>query len=191
MWCIFIRGSFQGIDSSQKQWKSMKVTLSNLCHGQLDWFLKTNKNSASLSIVWESLKAYIQYIRGTIISYSSWKKKSYQSNLNSIALNLKAFERQHSQSQSQAIFDQLIAKQVEYNAITTQEMENTMAQLKQHDYERVDKAGKLLAWQVIREDVTRCIPAIKQPDRGKLIHNPLLINQAFLDFYTPLSFWED
>lgn len=77
---------------------------------------------------------------------------------------------------------------MEYNTITTQEMKNTMARLKQHYYEQGDKAGKLLAWQVIREDATRCIPAIKQPDRGKLIHNPLLINQVFLDFYTPLSF---
>lgn len=59
--------------------------------------------------------------------------------------------------------------------------------MKQCYYDHGDRAGKWLAWQVIREDATRCIFAIRQPDIGELIHNRLLINQRFSHFYTLVS----
>lgn len=74
-----------------------------------------------------------------------------------------------------------------YNTITTEEMENVLVRLKQYYYEHGDKAGKWFAWQEMREDATRCIPAIRQPDIGELIHNLLLINQSFSHFYTSAS----
>ena len=61
------------------------------------------------------------------------------------------------------------------------EVENAMVRLKQCYYEQGERTGKLLEWQIRREDATKCIPAIKQCDGGELVCNPILINQAFSD----------
>lgn len=153
-----------------------------MINAQLECYFNMNSNSASPAIVWEALKAYI---RGNIISYSSWKKKQYVAKLNSLEMDIKNLEKQHFQLQSQTILDQLTVMKAEYDTITTREVENAMARLKQRYYEHGDYAGKLLAWQIRQEDAARYFPIIKQND-GELVRNPLLINQAFADFYKSL-----
>ena len=153
-----------------------------MINAQLECYFNIDSNSASPAIVWEALKAYI---RGNIISYSSWKKKQYVAKLNSLEMDIKSLEKQHFQLQSQTILDQLTVMKAEYDTITTREVENAMARLKQRYYEHGDYAGKLLTWQIRQKDAARYIPIIKQND-GELVRNPLLINQAFADFYKSL-----
>lgn len=126
------------------------------------------------------------YIRGSTISYSSWKKKQYRAQIISLETDIKALENEHSHSQTQSILDKLIAKRTEYDALTTREVENAMARLKQRYYEQGDKSGKLLAWQIRREEAARYISAIKSPNGGDVVRNPQHINQAFTEFYKTL-----
>lgn len=43
-----------------------------------------------------------------------------------------------------------------------------VARREQNYYQAGDRAGKLFAWQVIRREATRCIPAIRLPDRRQV-----------------------
>lgn len=154
-----------------------------LINEQIDFFLTVNKGSASPSIVWESMMAYI---RGSTISYSSWKKKQYRAQILSLENEIKTLENEHSHSKTQATLDKLTAKRAEYDVLTTREVENAMARLKQRYYEQGDKSGKLLAWQIRREEAARYISAIKLPGGDDVVRNPLHINQAFVEFYKNL-----
>ena len=62
----------------------------------------------------------------------------------SLETDIKALENEHSHSHTQATLDKLIAERGEYDALTTREVENAMARLKQRYYEQGDKSGKLL-----------------------------------------------
>lgn len=52
-------------------------------------------------------------------------------------------------------------------------------------YEHGDKAGKLLAWQIRREDASRVISSIKLPN-NTVVHSPEEINLVFREFYETL-----
>lgn len=43
-----------------------------------------------------------------------------------------------------------------------------------------------IAWQIRREEATRCIPSIKASDERDVARNPWHINQAFTEFYKSL-----
>lgn len=70
--------------------------------------------------------------------------------------------------------------------LNTHLLENAKARTKQQYYEHGDKSGKLLAWQIQKEDSLRCIPSIKIKDSATVVHDPKLINEAFKDFYLDL-----
>lgn len=61
-----------------------------------------------------------------------------------------------------------------------------MQWLKQRHYEQDDKSGKILAWQIRKEEATRLAIAIKPLDGSDVTHNTKHINQAFTEFYKSL-----
>ena len=58
-----------------------------------------------------------------------------------------------------------------------------MARMKQQYYEHGDKSGKLLAWQIRKEENSRYIPSVKTRDDATIVHDPKRINDIFKDFY--------
>ena len=65
-------------------------------------------------------------------------------------------------------------------------IENAMARTKQQYYEHGDKSGKLLAWQIRKEENSRCIPLVKTRSDAAVVHDRKRINHIFLDFYPDL-----
>lgn len=57
-----------------------------LINEQIDFFLTVTKGTASPSVIWESMMAYI---RGYTISYTSWKKKQYRAQIMSLETDIK------------------------------------------------------------------------------------------------------
>jgi predicted NAD/FAD-binding protein len=57
-------------------------------------------------------------------------------------------ENEHSVTFDDSTLQQLDSKRLEYNTLTTHEVENTLRRTKQNHYEHGDKAGKLLPWQI-------------------------------------------
>lgn len=66
--------------------------------------------------------------------------------------------------------------------LSTKEAECILLRAKQRYYEHGDKIGRLLAWQIRKEDAVRSINAIHQMD-NTVIRDPNLINQEFMQFY--------
>lgn len=50
------------------------------------------------------------------------------------------------------VLQQLKTKQLEYNMLNTHKTENAIKRMKHRYYEQGDKAGKLLAWQIKKEE---------------------------------------
>lgn len=127
-------------------------------------------------MVWESLKAYL---RGIIIS---GKKKKYQSQLNLLSKDIKKLEQDCSVCGDENMFQKLSSLLLEYDMLSTKEAECVLLRSKQRYYEHGDKIGKLLAWQIRKEDAVRSINAMRRVDNA-VIRDPTLINQEFMQFY--------
>lgn len=117
-------------------------------------FLSNNTNSASPAIVWGTLKAYV---RGQIISFRASEWKIYTAKVEFLKRDIKDLENKHSATFEDATKQKLTSKQLEYNTLMTCKAEHALTRLKQNYYEHGDEAGKLLAWQITREEAKRAI----------------------------------
>lgn len=79
---------------------------------KLDIYLETNLNTASHSVVWETLKAYM---RGHIISYLSHKNKQKRDQLSQLEREIKIFEIQHAQTKQSETLSALKLKRILYD----------------------------------------------------------------------------
>lgn len=68
--------------------------------------------------------------------------------------------------------------------LNTHKTENTIKRIKHRYYEEGDKAGKLLAWQIKKEETNMAIYTIQKDDT--FTSNPREINEAFLSYYQSL-----
>lgn len=69
------------------------------------------------------------------------------------------------------MFQQLQAKKLEYNIMTSKEAENALLRSWQRYYEHGDKIGKVLAWQIRKEEISKTITTICSSDK-KTIKTP-------------------
>lgn len=167
-----------------RRWRFSNYLLNDLnfiafLNDNIESFLNFNVGSASPGVVWESLKAYL---RGIIISYSSGKKKKHQCQLNLLSKDIKKLEHDCSVYGDENMFQKLNSLRLEYDMLSTKEAECALLRSKQRYYEQGDKIGKLLAWQIRKEDAVRSINAIRRVD-NTVIRDPILINQEFMQFY--------
>lgn len=124
------------------------------------------------------------YLRGQIIAYASSKRKKYIAKIQCLENNIKKLERQHAQSCDNIILQQLKSKQLEYNMLNTHKTENAIKRMKYRYYEGGDKAGKILVWQIKKEETNMAIYTIQKDDTFS--SNPREINEAFLSYYQSL-----
>lgn len=167
-----------------KRWRFSNYLLNNSgfiisLNDNIEHFLLLNKGTASSGVVWESLKAYL---RGIIIAYSSGKKKKYQNQLNLLSEDIKKLKLDCSACGDENMYMRLRSLQLEYEMWSTKEAECAFLRSEQCYYEQGDKIGKLLAWQIRKEDSVRSTNAICQTDNS-IIRDPNLITQEFMQFY--------
>ena len=74
---------------------------------------------------------------------------------------IKQLEREHVILQNKETRQKRRSKQLEYNTITTQKIDNAMRRTKQRFYEQGDRAGRVLAWQIRQEEAQREIHILK------------------------------
>lgn len=124
------------------------------------------------------------YLRGQIIAYTSSKRKKYIAKILYLENKIKELERQHVRSCDSIILQQLKSRQLEYNMINTPKTENAIKRIKHRNYEQGHKAGKLLAWQIKKEETNVAIYTFQKDDT--FTSNPREINEAFLSYYQSL-----
>lgn len=150
----------------------------------LDVFFETNQNSTSPDFIWESMKAYI---RGQIISSTSSRRKKYNLKVESLEKEIKQLEQRLLTTQNTEIEQKLRSKQLEYNTTTTHKIENAMRRTRQKFYEQGDKTGKLLAWQIRREEAQREIHILKSGPNNITDPKEIMHLRNFMKPSTPLK----
>uniref|UniRef100_H3A6P9 Endonuclease/exonuclease/phosphatase domain-containing protein n=1 Tax=Latimeria chalumnae TaxID=7897 RepID=H3A6P9_LATCH len=123
--------------------------------------------------------AFKATIRGKIIALSSARKKSYQQRMSREGQkrNFIKIIRQKT--------ERVASLQQDLNVLSSSKAERALLRTRSKFYARGDKAGKLLAWQLRREEADRHIPSIKLPDNTTSFV-PGAINGAFQNYYSSL-----
>ena len=150
--------------------------------GKIDKYFSLNTNQTSASVKWEAFKAYL---RGEIISYTTYKSKKYYSHLNTLEQNVKKLEEELHHNDTPEKQQELLFLKSQYNELTTNKIASSLLWLKQSYYDQGEKAGKLLAWRLKRIQTDRAINSVKLQD-GKILIDPSEINTAFKEFYENL-----
>lgn len=146
---------------------------------QIDLFFETNKDETSATIRWETFKAYV---RGQIISYTSSKTNKIKLEMQELDKKIQELEREVYADQSKALTQELLTLRAKYNALSTTKAESSLIRLKQSFYDQGEKSGRLLAWQIKKQEAERAISSIELPD-GRISVDPLEINDNFASFY--------
>lgn len=142
-----------------------------------DFLIFNQTNSTSYSLLWESLKAYL---RGQIISYSSYLNKAHKAKLDELSKAILKFDHQYALTLSSALYKQCLSLQSELDLLSTQDAERLLLRSRGTFYEHGNRASWLLAHQLKRCAASRLIPQI----RDNLISDPSGINDTFKSFYS-------
>ena len=151
-------------------------------NAQIDLFLETNVNSASNSIMWDALKVFM---RGCILSYSTYKSKERRKELTKLDEEIRLLEQKYSETKRLDILNYLTVKRIQYNNLCTTKAEAALARTSYHCYQYGNKTGKLLAWQIKKEDSDKIVHSIITDD-GRSLTESLEINAEFQNFYETL-----
>ncbi len=149
---------------------------------KIDNFFALNTDETSACIRWEAFKAFI---RGEIISYTSYKTKHYKMEMENLENQIKILENDLFAKDDPLKQKELIILRAKYNKISTDESAKSLMWLKQGYHDQDEKPGKLLAWRIKKQQTDRAINSIRTP-QGILTIDPLEINTCFKDFYESL-----
>ena len=140
---------------------------------QIEFFLAVNgAPGVSASLLWETLKAYI---RGEIISYSSFEDKKRMERILQLD-NIYAY------SPSPNIYKDRLSLQAEFDVLSTNQTVDLLLKAKHFHYEYGDKASKLLAHQLRQASTSHQIQQI----HSGITSDPRKINDQFKQFYSLL-----
>lgn len=125
------------------------------------------------------------YIRGVMISYTSYKSKSHYRELISLEALIKALELDLYQNDSPEKHRELLLLRIRYKELSTNKIAANLLWLEQSYYDHGDKAGKLLAWRIKNMQSHRAINSI-QLQNGDNTVDPVEMNSSFRTFYESL-----
>uniref|UniRef100_H2ZXS3 Endonuclease/exonuclease/phosphatase domain-containing protein n=1 Tax=Latimeria chalumnae TaxID=7897 RepID=H2ZXS3_LATCH len=150
---------------------------------RIDQSLEVNIPAFSaLDIIWEALKATL---RGHVISYSVAHRKKAQVQLLELELDLRWAKTEYYKSHSVESRERVAKIRHELNMLSTSKAEYTLLRTKSRYYARGDKVGKLLAWQMQKEESECRIQEINTSDSATS-REPGVINETFASYYSTL-----
>uniref|UniRef100_H3A6J7 exodeoxyribonuclease III n=1 Tax=Latimeria chalumnae TaxID=7897 RepID=H3A6J7_LATCH len=147
-----------------------------------EFFQFNQSPSSSPDMIWEAFKAMI---RGKIIAFSSANKKAFQQQMVSLEQELRGAETELYKNNLEENRERVATLQHNLNVLSSSRAERALLRTRSRFYARGDKAGKLLAWQLRREEADCLIPSIKLSD-DTISFTPEVINGAFQSYYSSL-----
>lgn len=146
-------------------------------------FLSENKTPGmSCKTIWEAMKAFL---RGEIISYAAFKRKSAKQKLNDISDQILSLDRQYAQSPSPTLYKERLRLQTEFNLLSSRQVEGCLMRSKSDFYEHGEKTGKILANQLRGVRAKQLIAGVRT-DSGDTTSDQKVINDKFKLFYSNL-----
>lgn len=174
-----IRSNRWRLNTSLLQDTIIKQTLAD----DLTAFFQINIGSTpKIGTVWEASKAFI---RGKCIAEASRKKKQDKQTMIELEDEIKQKEGELSENYSEDLLKQVCELKYNLNSIYSKKAEYAMFRLKCTFYESGEKAGRLLARQLKKQESSHAIPCVKD-SHGKVVTTAKEINQVFMDFYKTL-----
>ena len=146
---------------------------------QIDDYFVNNTTQTSAAIRWEAFKAFL---RGHMISFTSFKQKSWRLEMQQLEKKIKETESKHFKNPSQQSFKEHNEFRAKYNVLSVNKATKSLLKLKQSYYEQGEKASKLLAWRIKQSESERIINTI-QLDDGLETSDLKEINKAFKGFF--------
>lgn len=151
---------------------------------EINTYLETNDNGeVTPDILWDTLKAVM---RGKIISITSYMKKLRVQKLRDLEGELEQLQRVHSRTLDDQTKQEIgkIRKQIQ--DMSTQEIQNKLAFLKQRYYEVGGKATKLLAYKLRKQQAENTIHKIRHPELRTIEYGLKNIQENFENYYKTL-----
>ena len=146
-------------------------------------YIKENDNpSLEPNIIWEAAKATL---RGLLISYVSFKNRDKLRKRKVIEEEVCLKESLHKIAPTEDNWIQLTTAKAKLNTLISEEILQKINLTKQKDYEFGNKPGKLLAYQIKKEQAEKTIKAIYKSE-NKITYHPQEINHTFFNFYNNL-----
>uniref|UniRef100_A0A8C4SMS5 Reverse transcriptase domain-containing protein n=1 Tax=Erpetoichthys calabaricus TaxID=27687 RepID=A0A8C4SMS5_ERPCA len=151
---------------------------------QTNQFLPRDKRSSEVSagILWETLKAFL---RGQMISYLSHRNKLEIKKVSKLKSEITRIDEEHARLPSKALHRKRQALHSELNLLTTKETEQLIYKSRHHYYEHGEKANKLLAQQIHKQEVHNAIPVITNTNGDKITDYKNIMH-TFRDHYKSL-----
>uniref|UniRef100_H3B6N9 Endonuclease/exonuclease/phosphatase domain-containing protein n=1 Tax=Latimeria chalumnae TaxID=7897 RepID=H3B6N9_LATCH len=152
-----------------------------MIRNRIEEYMEVNTpDSATPEIIWEALKATL---RGHIISYSVAHRKKAQAQVLELELDLRWAETEEYKNHSAETSERVAKIRHELNMLTTSKAGYALLRTKSRYYARGDKAGKLLAWQLRKEEAERKIQesSISESTTSK---EPEVITSYYSTLYT-------
>uniref|UniRef100_H2ZT77 Uncharacterized protein n=1 Tax=Latimeria chalumnae TaxID=7897 RepID=H2ZT77_LATCH len=146
-----------------------------------EFFHFNQSRSSPPDMIWEAFKAKIW---GKVIALSSANKKAFQQQMTDLERKLSGAETELYKNNSQENRERVASLQHDLNVLSSR-AERALLRTRSQFYAQGDKAGKLLAWQLRREEADCFIPSVKLPD-DILSFSPGAINGAFRSYYSTL-----
>uniref|UniRef100_H3AAW1 exodeoxyribonuclease III n=1 Tax=Latimeria chalumnae TaxID=7897 RepID=H3AAW1_LATCH len=147
-----------------------------------EFFQFNQSPPSSPDVIWEAFKATI---RGKIIAFSSASKKAFRQQMVGLEQELRGAETELYKNNSEENREWVATLQHDLNELSSSKAEGALLRTRSRFYARGDKAGKLLAWQLRREEADRLIPSIRLPD-DTTSFAPEAIKGAFQSYYSTL-----
>lgn len=173
---------------TSKQWRLNASLLNDkefttFINTELHFYLNTNNlPGTSPLILWDCAKAYI---RGRIISYTSAKKRNMNAKQRELEDKIGELEKKHKQTASSDVFKPLNDARRELNSLLSEKIEGNLRFTNQRYYEYGNRASKLLAFQLKKQQSSNIVQKIKSSNSG--FHTkPDKIAECFAEFYNSL-----
>uniref|UniRef100_A0A8C8E244 Reverse transcriptase domain-containing protein n=1 Tax=Oryzias sinensis TaxID=183150 RepID=A0A8C8E244_9TELE len=172
---------------TSRQWRLNASFLNDtdfitLIKKELRYYLDMNKSpDTSPLILWDCAKAYL---RGSIISYATAKKRQKLAKQQQLENKIKELEHRHKQSAEPNLLTELSTTRKELQELLSEKIEGNLRFAKQQYYEHGNRASRLLAFKLKKQQSSNIVQKLKSGNT--FITKPKDIADTFATFYKEL-----
>lgn len=130
------------------------------------------------TMLWDCAKAYL---RGSIISYTMAKKRQKVAKQKDLEDRIRDLEHEHKKGREHRTLNDLNKAHRELQDLLSEKIEGNLRFSKQQYYENGNRASRLLAFRLKKQQSSNVVQKLKSGDKSIL--KPKEIAEAFSEFY--------
>lgn len=159
------------------------VIKDQLKHTIEEYFATNDNGSVSPSMLWDGAKAVL---RGKYIEIAIKLNKQRKEKEKQLESDIKRLEQDHKATRDEDILRQLRESRAALDDLLTRKAEGALRYTSQRYYEMGNRASRLLAFQLRKDQSSRIVPKIKHPTSLIEVSHPVKVAEAFQIYYKNL-----